>query len=778
MRRLRVRVRGRRTLLFAALAALMLWLVVPRPELLESVSFSRAVFDRNGALLRLTLAEDERYRLPADLRSVSPLLVEATLLHEDRHFWRHPGVNPLALVRAAFRTYAVGDRTVGGSTVTMQLARLRFGIHSRTLRGKLWQILRALQLERHYGKRELLEAYLTLAPYGENIEGVTAASRIYFGIDPSELSLDQALSLAVLPQSPTRRSPARGTAELLRARDALLERWVTRHPLSDSQRAAIALPPEFGSRSRLPFRAPHFARFVLRKHAERPRIFSTLDLGLQSDVESLLRSYVERGRARGLRNASALLVDTASMGVRALVGSADFRDAAIQGQVDGARAKRSPGSALKPFVYALALDQGLIHPRSMLEDAPQSFGTFNPENFDSDFQGPMSASDALVHSRNVPAVALAARLRERGLYALLSEVGISELRERDFYGVATVLGGVEVSMVELVELYAMLANGGVHRKLRHTLLASDGAPIRRLGPEASLLTLRMLETNPRPSSVLRSRWIVPRVPVAWKTGTSHGFRDAWAVGLFGPYALAVWVGNFDGHGDPALVGRTAAGPLLFEIVDAIATRDDIFENAYEAKSASLNLTQTEVCAISGGLPSAACSHRAQTWFVPGRSPIARCSVHRHIAIEQQTGLRACPERPVPTRDEAHEFWSSGLRRLFARAGLPRRLPPPYHPDCELRDDASGGVAPRITSPRSQLRYSLRAGGEASAQIAFSAVADGDVRQLYWFLDGKLLGRSDSTEPFYWTPEPGRFTVRAVDSHGRSDAQPIRVVVVE
>ena len=767
-----------RGLLGAALAASVVWLALPRPELLGAVSFSRAVFDRSGALIRLTLAEDGRFRLPTDLRSVNPLLIEATLFQEDRHFWRHPGVNPLSLVRAAFRTYVMGDRRVGGSTVTMQVARLRFRIHSRTFPGKVVQILRALQLERHYTKRELLEAYLTLAPYGANIESAAAASRIYFGREVSELTLDQALTLAVLPQSPTRRSPSDGSAELLRARDALLERWVVRHPLSESQRSAIALPLEVGSRSQLPFRAPHFARFVLKKHAGRPRIFSTLDLELQSNLEALLRSYVERGRSRGLRNASALLVDTVSMEVRALVGSADFGDAEIHGQVDGTRAKRSPGSALKPFVYALALDQGLIHPRTMLEDAPQSFGTFNPENFDNDFRGPMTASDALVHSRNVPAVALAARLGDRDLYALLEDAKISELRERNFYGVATVLGGVEVSMVELVELYAMLANGGVHRRLRHTLLEPEGTASRKLGPEASLLTLRMLETNPRPASALDNRWVVPRGPVAWKTGTSHGFRDAWAVGLFGPYVLAVWVGNFDGRGDPALVGRTAAGPLLFEIVDALAVRSENLANAYEAGSASLNLTQTEVCAVSGGLPGESCTHRVRTWFVPGRSPIARCEVHRRIAIEEATGLRACAQRRLPSRDEIHEFWNSDLRGLFARAGLPRKLPPPYHPECGIQDSSSDGVAPRITSPRSQLTYSLRSGSGDPAQIGFTAVADGDVRQLYWFLDGKLLGRSDPTKAFYWTPEPGHFIVRAVDGRGRSDAESIRVVMVE
>jgi penicillin-binding protein 1C len=761
-----------------ALAATALaWLLIPRPELLP-VSFSRAVFDRGGALLQLTLSRDQRYRLPVDLDAVSPLLVEATLLHEDRHFWRHPGVNPVSLARAAYHTFVTGERTLGGSTLTMQLARLRFGIRSRTPAGKLVQVARALQLERHYGKRELLEAYLTLAPYGANIEGVAAASWIYFSREPADLTLDQALALAVLPQSPTRRSPQRDAEALRRARDALFARYAAEHPVGAGERAAFALPLDFAARGDLPFRAPHFARQALRELPDRARVFTTLDLGLQSDVETLLRAYVERNGRRGLANASALLVDLSSLEVRAQVGSAAFFDARIAGQVDGTLAKRSPGSALKPFVYALALDAGLIHPRSMLEDAPHSFGSFNPENFDGDFRGPLPATTALVMSRNVPAVTLAAKLGEHDLHDLLVRAGVAGLRERDFYGLAGVLGGVELSMQELTGLYAMLGNGGVLRGLRRTRQAGEGARVRLVGREASLLTLRMLAANPRPETALASRYVAPRVPVAWKTGTSHGFRDAWAVGLFGPYVLAVWVGNFDGRGDPALVGRDAAGPLFFEIADAIAERQGIRENLWEAAAAGPGLRRVEVCAISGGLPGPHCPHRAHTWFIPGRSPIAGCGVHRAVEVEVATGLRACAARPVPTRTEVHEFWSSDLRRLFARAGLPRRLPPQLHPDCPMDPVAGHGVAPRITSPRADLVYSLRAGAGGPAQIAFSAVADGDARELYWFLDGKLLGSSDSTGPFYWAAQPGRFTVRAVDGFGRSAALPILVEVVQ
>ena len=762
-------------------ASMLTWILIPRPDLLGAHALSQAVFDREGSLLRLSLAADDRYRLPVRLDAVSPRLVEAILEHEDQYFWLHPGVNPVSLVRAAIQTYLVGGRRVGGSTLTMQLARIRFDIHSRSFGGKLEQILRAFQLERHYGKTEILEAYLRLAPYGGNIEGVAAASLIYLGKESSELSLDEALALAVIPQSPTRRSPEKELDELRGARDRLLLRWKDDHAVAEADEVALRLPMNFRRRGELPFRSPHFTRTLLGKYPDRALIFSTLDGVLQSELEGLLHAYITRHARRGLTNASAMLLDYDSMEVRALIGSASFSDDAIEGQVDGTSAKRSPGSALKPFVYARAIDEGLIHPRTMLVDAPQSFGEFNPENFDRDFRGPIHAVDALVHSRNVPAVGLAARLGNRGLYDLLERSGISQLKERGFYGLATVLGGVELTMRELVELYAMLGNDGLFRPIRFTHDVPATKPIRLLSPEASLLTLEMLETNPRPSAAMNSPWATPRLKAAWKTGTSHGFRDAWAIGIFGPYVLAVWVGHFDGHGDPALTGRGAAAPLFFEMVDALRHREGIREHhyqRYDTARGKLNLTEVEVCEVSGRLPGEYCTRRIRTGFIPGRSPIERCDIHRQIDVETASGLRACPGNSQSTKSEVHEFWSSDLLRLFARAGIPRRTPPPYPPDCSLQHVANFGVAPRITSPNRDLVYQLRANPTSDEQIGLSAIADGDVRKLYWFLDGKLLGHSSGTAPLYWTAQPGLYTILAVDDHGRSDSTRLEVALID
>ncbi len=748
-------------------AIALAWLALPRPPLREGIGFSRAVFDRDGHLLRLTLAPDDRYRLWVPLARISPAVVEATLLQEDRWFRVHPGVNPVSLLRGALRTY-LGGRRMGGSTLTMQLARIRYRIDSRTPGGKLVQILRALQLERHYSKEELLEAYLNLAPYGNNVEGVGAASLVYFEKEAERLGVREAMALAVIPQSPLRRAPGSASAALDEATARLGRRWLAVHP--GDERVGPPGPLAARATGQLPFLAPHFVEGVLASGPE-GTVVTTLDLRLQRLLERAVRAHVERRRAVGIENAAALLVDRRTMEVLAAVGSADFFDARIQGQVDGTRARRSPGSALKPFVYALAVEQGLIHPRTVLKDAPARFRGYDPENFDGRFMGPLSATDALNRSRNVPAVELSSRLRP-GLLDLLSRAGVSGLRDEGWYGLSLALGGAEITMEELVGLYTVLGSGGVHRPLR-TRLASPAVPGDRLvSAEAAWVVLDMLAHNPRPGAE-GTRFARDPVPVAWKTGTSHGYRDAWAVGVFGPYVLAIWVGRFDGQGNPAFVGVEAAAPLLFQVVDALrAERREVLA----LPPPPPGLTRVAVCPISGKLPGPHCRHTEETWFLPGTSPIDTCDVHRQVLLDG-AGRRACAPGPG-VHAEVFEFWSSDLLRLFAEAGIPRRVPPPEAPGCRLETLASAGVPPRITSPQQGLAYVLRVARVGEETIPLTAVTDSDARELYWFVDAELVGKAPAGQPLLWRARPGRFAIRAVDDRGRAGAARVEVSVVE
>lgn len=765
--------------LLSAVVAFGAWRLA-RPPLLAGQSFSQAVYDRNGRLLRLTLAADEQYRLALPLARLSPQLIEATLLQEDQYFYWHLGVNPAALVRAAVRTYVQGDRRVGGSTISMQLARILHGIKSRTLSGKLEQISRALWLELRYSKEEILEAYLNRVSYGGNIQGVAAASLIYFSRDPAKLTLNEALTLTVIPQHPTRRRPDNPGAEtdtvaLLAARQALYERWLERHPEHGSERSALALPFRARSPADLPFRAPHLAEAVLRDHPREPEIHTTLDPTLQHILERQTRQFVERRARVGIRNAAALLVDSRDMAVKAALGSVNYFDDDIQGQVNGMRARRSPGSALKPFIYALGIEQGVVHPLTMLKDAPASFGGYNPENFDREFVGPIKAGEALIKSRNLPAVYVATRLQKPTFYRFLRDAGIGQMREESHYGLALVLGGAEVTMEELARLYAMLANGGVMRPLRHLQAEPVTEGFRSLGEESAFLVLDILEHNPRPGQAFRSEWTRTNRPVYWKTGTSFAFRDAWSIGIVGPYVLAVWVGNFDGEGNPAFVGVDAAAPLMFDIIDAIHAQEPNLPPTVTRTPE--NLTRVEVCALSGHLPGRHCHHTVPTWFIPGVSPIKTCEVHRAVTVNIHTGQRTCRPGTADTRTEVYEYWPSDLLKLFRQAGIPRRVPPAESPECPLDSRAAHGQPPQITSPQTGLAYPLRAKRIGKETIPLQAVTDADVRSVYWFIDEKLLGKSNSGQAFFWSAKPGTFMVRAVDDQGRADVREIKVIVV-
>lgn len=766
---------GRRFALGLLLVALLLVAVRywPRPPLAERIGQSRALFDVHGRLLRLTLAPDQQYRLWAELEQVSPILLDALLLHEDQHFYLHPGVDPAALLRATWALASGGARQ-GGSTLSMQLARLYYGLDTRSIPGKLGQIAHALWLEARYSKHELLEAHLNLLPYGGNVQGVGTAARIYFGKSAADLSLPEALSLVLIPQAPGARAPWRDEPSNLRAaRRRLFERWVQTRPGDERERGLVALPLRYGRVADLPFHAPHLSTRLLAQAGAAREIRSTLDLGLQRTLEREMRDYLARLRRQGLRNASAMLVDWRDMSVRAVLGSAAFFDPDLHGQVDGTLAKRSPGSALKPFIYGLAIDQGLIHPRSVLKDAPTAFGPYSPENFDGAFVGPIDATQALIRSRNVPAVALASRLQPPGFHGFLRAGGVARLASAEHYGLALVLGGGEVTMAEMLRLYALLPNRGRLRALRYLqgdAESADGAPL--LSPAASFMLLDMLRQNPRPDDLV-IQGVGGGGRVAWKTGTSWGYRDAWTAGVFGPYVLAVWVGEFDGRSNPAFVGVRAATPLFFRMVDAVRALPGYVEPAPTQPS---DLASVEVCAASGDLPNVDCPQRVTTWFIPGTSPIRLSQVHRRVAVDRRSGRRACPPfDPADVRWELHEFWSSDLMRLFAQAGIPRR-PPPAAGDCA--DDAAAGAPPQIVSPLAGVSYPVREARLGSERLAFNAHAEGDVRKLYWFVDDAFVGQSAPGVALGWVPQrPGVYRISAIDERGRADRRELRVELV-
>jgi len=742
----------------------------PRPPLAGLYPCSTAIYARHGELLRLTLAKDQQYRVWLPLQQIPDHLRKATLLYEDRRFYQHIGIDPAAMLRSLWMTTIKGLRQ-GASTITMQVARQIYGINSRHLIGKLWQCAAAFWLELRYSKDELLEAYLNTAPYGGNISGVAAASLIYFHKPVAQLSLPEALALAVIPQNPVRRAPSsRLPQALVDARQRLWQRWLQQHPQDQRHAVDLNLPLTLYTRADKPFLAPHLSDWLLRQYPEETNIKSSIHLPVQKTVKQLVDNFIVQNRSAGIRNAAVLLLDTDTMQVNALVGSANFWDRRISGQVNGVMAKRSPGSTLKPFVYALALDQGLVHPRTVLADTPTAFGAFNPENFDGRFIGPVTVQDALVRSRNIPALTIAAQLAKPNLYEFLKQSGVSGLDTEQHYGLSLTLGSGEVTMEELAKLYALLANRGILRPVQYRVDRQDSkeAKIALLSEAAAFITLDMLSYNIRPDS---KRPSTPKV--AWKTGTSWGFKDAWTVGVLGHTVLVVWVGNFDNTGNTAFVGIQTAAPLFFTIVDSLRTQRLLKDLDAAPAAPPLTIRKIDVCAASGDLPNEDCPALAKTWFIPGKSPIKTSTLHRAVYFDINSGDVVCKNSPN-SRKEIFEFWSSDLYRLFAEAGMPRRRPPANLPGC-YNTSAGGEDSPQIVSPSTAGTYTLRVGKPSSIGLRANSTTG---KVIFWFVNKSYLGKTNASETFSWQPtHAGTYLIRAIDSLGQASSREIAVAFV-
>ncbi len=772
------------------LLGLLFYAFCPRPELKSLTSYSTAFFDRSGSLLKLTLASDQRYRLYQNIDNLSTEFVQATLLYEDKNYYQHFGVDFSALLRAFWSTYISGSRRIGASTISMQVARLRWNINSSNISGKFSQILRAVQLSRHYSKREILEAYFNLAPYGGNIEGIGAASLIYFNKLPSQLSLPEALTLAVIPQNPNKRNPANesGYQKLLTARANLFKRWVESFSADLNKKKYLELTLSVRSPSNLPKLAPHFTQYLDNKRARWSHgiVKTTLDRHQQNKLEQVIEDYISSKSHLGIKNASALLLNYKTMEIEAMVGSADFNNEQLLGQVNGTTAKRSPGSTLKPFVYGLAIDEGLIHPMTLLKDSPKRYAGFSPENYDKKFVGPIMVKDALIQSRNLPAVELQSQLKKQSFYHFLKSAGVKGLKEEEFYGLALALGGGEVTMMELVRLYSALANNGILRSIvtyknDTDLTLLNDMHIKQekkiLSAEASFLIMDMLKDNPPPDALNIAVDYLQKNEIAWKTGTSWAFRDAWAVGISGNYVMAVWIGNFNGKGNSAFIGGSAAGPLLFSAFDAILTNERwTIKNEFLPEN--LNLKQVKVCATTGDLFEKYCPASELTWFIPGVSPIKVSNIYRQVSIDKLTGLRACHNKPSETESKVYEFWPSDFLHLFNQAGISLKTPPPYSSDCSLNKKSSSGQMPIITSPQSSISYVIQSDSPTNRQILFTAIVDSDVQETYWFVNGKYEGSVKRGEAFIWQATSGKFSVSVVDDFGRAANKDITVLQIQ
>lgn len=529
------------------------------PPLPASLTVSTEVVDRDGELLRAFATPEGRWRFAVDLDAVDRNFVDMLIAYEDKRFWDHDGVDVIALGRAAMQFVGNGRIVSGGSTLSMQLARLMEPRESRSIGAKLSQIFRAVQIERRLSKREILERYLTLAPYGGNLEGVRAASLAYFGKEPRRLSLSEAALLVALPQLPERRRPDRNPDGARKARDRVLERMVTAGRL-DAAEAARAATEEFvAARRPLPALAAHTTAAALANQPFASRLQLTIDRRVQEGLEAVARDAAAKLGPK--LSVAILLADAQNGDILGAVGSADYFDATRSGWIDMTRAVRSPGSTLKPFIYGLAMEQGLVAQETMIEDRPADFSGYRPRNFDMSYQGDVTVRRALQLSLNVPAIRLLDAVGPARLTARFRQAGVTlRLPPGEAPGLAIGLGGVGLSLRDLVQLYTGLANRG------RTVGLNDGSqpPGTTAAPAATVLSADAAWQVADMLSGVTPPEGTARRGIAYKTGTSYGYRDAWSVGYDGRYVVGVWVGRADAGAVPGLSGYVSAAPILFE----------------------------------------------------------------------------------------------------------------------------------------------------------------------------------------------------------------------
>ena len=778
----------------------------PLAALLERYGASEVV-DRDDQPLAVVSGAHRQRALATPLTQVSPRLIQATLAAEDQRFFGHVGVDPIAVARAAWSNLRAGRVVSGASTLTQQLARM---LHPqrRGWRAKIHETLVARQLEHRHDKSTLLGWYLVAAPYGGLLRGAESASLAYFGRSAADLTWAQAALLAVVPRSPQALDPRRHLGRARTLADALLRRMHADGSLSDDEFRQALDEEHHIATAPGPFEAPHVLAMVQGELSDRPRrLQTTIDGSLQHSLQAIVRGHARRMAARGADNAAVVVLDARSGAIAALVGSQDWGDLDGLGANNGALALRQPGSALKPFAYALRFDKG-GSPADVLLDVESHFaaeeGDWRPQNYAQRFHGPVRARLALANSLNIPAVRVAASVGLTNLHRTLVDAGFGSLnRSSEHYGLGLVLGDAEVTLLDLAGAYTALAGAGV--AVRPTLVrgavgadgvvrpASEPATTRLFSAAAAWMVSDVLADEvARAPSFGREGALTMQLPVAVKTGTSKGYRDALAVGYDAQWVVAVWVGNFDGRPMDEVTGATGAGPLLRDIWMQLARRQ-----RPTPPRRPQGLVEVAVCPLSGLAPGKDCPHQVHEWMPPASAPHRSCDVHRTIAIDRASGLRAgqgCHGPGVEQRlvldvpTEARD-WAQGAGWDLppARQAPPCSQSAPPETGGAAADTAAPGTdSLRIVSPQEGARYWLDSSvGRDGQAITLRAESRSPGRSVRWSVDGRELTRAEAGQRVHWTPAPGNHTVEVewLDANGggtgrRRDPAPVSRVQFE
>jgi len=759
-------------IIFSVASYLIILKVYPFPyQEIKTIKYSQTVFDKDGNLLRAFLGQEDSWLLEVGLDEINPDFVKATLAIEDKRFMKHPGID-LAAVFRAIKQNLLNKRIVSGaSTISMQVMRL-LSPKKRTLGNKIIETVHAIRLENLYTKEDILKLYFELASYGGNILGVKAASFRYFKKYPQDLNLSECALLAGLPQSPSRFRPDRHPERAKIRRDQVLLSMLKNGYINQTQFKTAKDQPIIAGTFTFPFKTPHFTRQIKNEYPQENKIITTLDSNIQHLAENTLKNAVRRLRSQGVTNGAIVIIENKSGKVRALVGSNDFFSFKDSGQINGALSLRCPGSALKPFTYALGIDKGLYTPQMILADVPIQYSGYTPLDYDKKYRGPVTLREALVDSLNIPAVEALDKIGYRSLYFFLKDVGISTINKLpENYGLSLTLGSGEVNLLELTNAYAALARGGVYQP--YQLIEEDKSnktSSRVISEGAAYIISDILSDSTRLESIgiYRNNKIHPRI--AFKTGTSFGHRDAWTISYNPEYTVGVWLGNFSAKPSKALVGIEAATPIAISIFDQLCSKKSL---PWYAKPNEVG--ERHVCALSGEPTNEFCEHSVKDLFLKNKSIAKECSFHKKIAIDIKTEL-SLDDYAKQGRDYIEEvfvIWPDKLQS-WIRQHNPEYLEPPEYMIAPKRVVNLDKNRPRIISPAHRCEYFLSKSNKFKQKLTLVANGSFDADKLYWFVNDNFFSSSEIGEKLFWTMEKGKHKITCVDKYGRSSF--IRIVV--
>lgn len=757
---------GAITAAVVSVVAMLVLQFAPLPEKLTRVSYATMLLDRDEHLLGATIAADQQWRF-APVDELPEKYVQALLLFEDRRYYQHPGIDPLAIARAAWGNLREGRVTSGGSTITMQLARMLREDPPRTFSSKLIEAMLALQLEWRFNKDELLIHYASHAPFGGNIIGLRAAAWRYFGRAPEDLSWAESALLAVLPNSPALIHPGRQRDLLQKKRDALLKRLHAQEKLSALDLELALLEPLPEKPQPLPQHAPHLLSTVKKQFPHHAVLHSTLDGQLQQQVQQIAERHSRRLASEGVNNIALLVIDHQQMAARAYIGNQSWeQESRYAPQVDIIQRPRSTGSILKPLLYGLMLQDGELLPTTLVSDIPTQFAGYKPQNYDRQYRGAVPAHYALAHSLNVPAVRM---LRDYGIsrfHQQLQTMGMTTLfRPADDYGLTLVLGGAEGTLWELTSIYArMTANARTPAAVPAVRLLQDETPLFQpavLDQGAAWLTLQAMVEVVRPGHENLWRDFSGSQTIAWKTGTSYGLRDAWAIGSNGRYTVGVWAGNAGGEAASFLSGQATAAPILFDVFDRLGS-SSWFEPPHHA------LKTVSVCRVDGYLAGGQCA--ARDISIPAGSHFEQVTpFHRRIHLDAAGQFRVHSRCESVSRMQSVDwFVLPPAQEFFWRQyHSDYRSLPPWREDCladrsEVDDDQPMDLLYPHEGSRVYIPVDLD--GRRSRAV-LQAVHRQPQMNLYWHIDDNFLGVTSTFHEQSVSLEPGWHKLLLVDQQG-------------